>query len=265
MMTRSVFTKWLWDSRRSLMGWTIAIIFVGCGYAAFWPTIDDPALQQALDSYPAALLEAINYTDIATPEGYLNATVYGLIVAVLLIVFATAAGTRIVAGEEEAGTLDLVLSHPVSRATVVLQRFAALVAGVLAIVAVFGLAMLVIAGPAQFSDIPVGRFAAMHLHLALFTVLFASVSFAIGAATGRRAIALGVGATAGVLAYAASGILPQVDGLGWTRDYSAFTWLNGSQPLRNGVDAGHVGVLLAITLLFVALGTLAFQRRDVAV
>lgn len=264
-MTRSVFTKWLWDSRRSLLGWTLGIVLAGGTYAAFWPTIDDPALQEALENYPQALLEAINYTDIATPEGYLNATVYGLVVAVLMIVFALAAGARMVAAEEEAGVLDLVLSHPVSRPSVLVQRFSAFVVAVGLMLTVFWLVMLGIAGPAGFAEISPGRFAAMHLHLALFAVMFGSISFAVGAASGRRAWALGGSAVVAVVAYAASGILPQVAGLEWTRDYSAFTWLNGSEPLRNGVDAGHVGIMAVLTVLFVALGVGAFRRRDVAV
>ena len=44
-MLRSVFTKWLWDARRSVLGWSLAIVLVGGGYAAFWPTINDPAMQ----------------------------------------------------------------------------------------------------------------------------------------------------------------------------------------------------------------------------
>ena len=68
-----------------------------------------------------------------------------------------------------------------------------------------------------------------------------------------------------MLAYAASGILPQVEGLEWTRDWSAFTWLNGSMPLANGVDARHLGIMLGLSALFVGLGVLGFRRRDVAV
>ena len=60
MMTRNVFTKWLRDSRRALLGWTLAIVVAGCGYAAFWPTINDPQMQELLENYPAALMEAIN-------------------------------------------------------------------------------------------------------------------------------------------------------------------------------------------------------------
>lgn len=264
-MIRTVFAKWLWDSRRFLVGWTLAIVLVGCGYAAFWPTFEDPEVAKLLENYPQAILEALNYTDIATPEGYLSATVYGLVVAVLLIVLSVSVGTRIIAGEEEAGILDLPLSHPVSRASLALQRVAAYVAAVLAVLAVFLVAMLLIAGPAGFDSIPAARLVAMHLHLAAFAVLFGTLTYAVGAATGRRAFALATGSGFAVLAYAMSGLIPQMEGLAWVRDWSPFTWLTGSAPLVNGVDATHLTIMLTLSAVFVALGTVAFQRRDLAV
>lgn len=264
-MIRSVYTKWLWDSRRSLLAWTLGILVVGCGYAAFWPTIDNPDIAELIENYPEAILEALNYDDITTPEGYLTATVYGLVVAVLMLVFAIAAGTRIIASEEEAGTLDLTLSYPVSRTSAALQRVAAFVTAVIGLVAVFWVTMLLIAGPAGFDSISAGRFAAMHLHLALFTIMFGSLSYSVGAATGRRALALAVPAVAGVIAWAASGIIPQVEGLEWVRDYSAFTWLTDPSPLASGVDAAHVGIMAGLSVVFVAVGTVLLQRRDLAV
>jgi ABC-2 type transport system permease protein len=263
-MRHSVLGKWLWDSRRSLVVWAVAVIAVGGMYAAFWPTMNDPQLQEALQNYPQAILEALNYTDFATAAGYLSATVYGLIVALLLLVFGISAGARIISGDEEAGTLDLILAHPVSRPALALQRFAAFMVAVVAICALFWLAMVALRGPAQFEEIGPGLLAAATLHLAAFAMLFGAISFAVGAATGRRAVALGVAAGAALLAYAAKGLLPQVDGLAWTKDYSAFTWLNGSEPLRNGVDWGYLGIMLAIAAVLVALGTWAFNRRDVA-
>ncbi len=264
-MIRTVYAKWLRDSRRSLAAWTVAIVVVGCGYAAFWPTFEDPEIAALMENYPSALLEAINYTDITTPEGYLSATVYGLVVAVLIAVFAIGAGARLIAGEEEAGTLDLTLAHPVSRPSLALQRVAALVTAVVVVVAAFWLAMLALSVPVSFTGVSAGDLAAMHVHLAAFALLFGTLAFGTGAATGRRAWALGVAAGSAVLAYAASGILPQVEGLEWTQDWSAFTWLNGSMPLANGVDAGHLGIMLGLSAVFVGLGVLGFRRRDVAV
>ena len=261
-MSRSVFTKWLWDGRRGLLGWMVAIAVVGGAYASFWPLMNESWLQQAMTSFPPALMEALGYTDISTAAGYLNATVYGLLTAILMLVYSVTAGARIIAGDEQAGTLELILAHPVSRTRVAVQRFAALVVSIALLVTVYWLAMLIVAGPANLG-IGSGALAAMHVHVAAFGVLFAAISFSVGAATGRRDLALALGAGAGVLAYALRGLLPQVEALTWVKDYSAFTWLNGSKPLANGVDPGHLGLMLGIAVVLAAIGTWVFTRRDV--
>jgi ABC-2 type transport system permease protein len=264
-MLRNSFTKWLRDNRRSVLGWTAAIAGVGGSYAAFWPTIDNPQMREAMENYPAAVLEALNYTDIGSPAGYLNATVYGLIAALLVIVYSLSAGTRTIAGDEEAGTLDLILAHPVSRATLALQRFAAFLTSVVLIGVVLLVVLIALTGPARLEGISIGDYAAMHLHLTLFAALFGSVGFGIGAATGRRGLALGVGAGVAVFGFAANGILPQVEGLEWVKGYSPFNWLNGGVPLVNGVQTGNALIMTGVTIALVALGTWAFSRRDVAV
>lgn len=264
-MLRDPFTKWLWDARRSLVGWAIAIVVLGAGYAAFWPTIDSPAMRDALANYPEALLEALNYTDIATPDGYLSATVYGLIVAILSIVYAVGAGSRLVAGDEETGTLDLIAAHPVSRSTLALQRFAALVTSLVALNLALFLALLAIVVPAGLEGITLGEFTAMHLHLILFATLFGAVSFAVGAATGRKTFAVATGAAVGFLGYLANGILPQVNGLEWTRNLSPFHWLTGGSPLRNGIQLDNLAVMVGLSVVLVVVGTWRLNERDLAV
>lgn len=264
-MPADPFTKWLWDGRRSLAGWTVAIVAVGGFYAAFWPTVNDPQLQAALENYPEALLDALNFTDISTAAGYLNASVYGLVVAVLLIVYAVAAGTRLVAGDEEAGTLDLVLAHPVGRSRLALQRFGAFTVAVAAIDLVLLAVMAALTVPVGLDGISIGGYAAMHLHLFLFGVLFGAVAFAVGAATGSRGRALAAGSGVAVVGFIANGVIAQVEGLEWMQRVSPFQWLNGDNPLRNGVHPGYVLLMAALATILVAAGTWAFGRRDVAV
>jgi ABC-2 type transport system permease protein len=264
-MLGNPFTKWLWDARRSLPAWAAAIAAVGGMYAAFWPTINNPDLLKALESYPDALLEAINYTDIATAAGYLNATVFGLLVAILTAVYAITAGTRIVAGDEEAGTMDLILAHPVSRPRLALERFAALLVSVVVIAVAVWAVLLALRAPADLGGISMSGLAAQNVHLLGFGAFFGALTFAVGAATGRRAYAIAAGAVVAVLGYAANGIFPQIEGLEWTKRLSPYNWLNGNTPLVNGVDWGAVLLMAALATALVALGTWAFTRRDVAV
>jgi ABC-2 type transport system permease protein len=262
---RNVFTKTLWDARRSLLGWTVAIAAVAAMYAAFWPTVNTPEMQEAMANYPQALLEAFNYNDLATAAGYVGSSVFGLLIPLLVSVFAIAYGTRAIAGDEEAGTLDLLSAHPVSRTTTALQRFGALATALLIIGTGLWLAMLAIRQPAQLDEITAGEFAAATLQLMLLGACLGGLAFAVGAATGRKAVAMGMAAGVTILAYLANGVFPQVESLEWTRDVSPWHWSVGGEPLKHGLQVGDSLLLVATTVALVAVGTWAFNRRDIGV
>ena len=263
MLLSNVFTRSIWDARRSLPGWTVAIAGVGLMYAAFWPTMRSPEMAEALAAYPQDVLAAFNYTDMATAQGYLGGAVYGLLVPLLVAVFAIAWGARSVAGDENAGTLDLVLAHPVGRRSVALQRFGGLLVGV-----------IVVGAGAVRRDaraarrLRPGRRARRPgswrstCSSSLFGALFGALAFAVGAATGSKAAALGASAGAAVLAYLANSVFPQVDALSWTRQASPFHWYLGGDPIGHGIQWGGVAALLATTVILVAAGTALFTRRD---
>lgn len=224
MLLRNPFTKALFDARRSLLAWIVAIVAVGAMYASFWPTMQTPEMKRAMEAYPQGLLKAFNYSDLTSAAGYLGSAVYGLLVPLLVAIFAISTGTRAIAGDEENGTLDLLLAHPVGRARLGVHRFGALVVGVLGITVLLALAMIALSGPARFDGIGPGEFAAMSLHLALFGTTFGALAYAIGAATGRRGLTLGLSAAVAVLAYLANSVFPQVDGLAWAQNLSPFHW-----------------------------------------
>ncbi|HSJ72262.1 MAG TPA: ABC transporter permease subunit [Acidimicrobiia bacterium] len=264
-MLRNPFTKWLWDARRSILGWSVAVAAVGSMYASFWPTFDDPEMQELIANYPSEIMEALNYTEIASAAGYLNATVYGLIVAMLMVVYAVSSGTRMIAGDEEAGTLDLILVHPVGRIRVALERYLAFVVSVAVISLVLLIAILAISVPVKLTSIPIENLVAMHLHLVFFGALFGAVTFAVGTASGSRVLALSIGAGVAVLGFAANGVLRQIEGLEWTENLSPFDWLNGSAPLTNGVHITDLAIMGLCSIVLVGFGLWAFDRRDVGV
>jgi beta-exotoxin I transport system permease protein len=264
-MLRSVFAKTLRDQRRSLLGWAVGIAAVGVLYAAFWPLMISPEMKAAMEAFPPALLEALGYTDITSPVGYVGSTTFGLLGPALIIVFAAATGGSAIAGEEESGRLDLILAHPVSRWSVALQRSAAMVVGMLLVGAVLGLALVLISGPAQIDQIGTANIVAASFHLALLGILFGALALGVGAATGRRSLAFGAVALVAVGGFLGNNLGPMVEGLAWLRDISPFHYYSGGVPLRNGLQVADAAVLVVASLVFVGLGGLVFSRRDVAV
>jgi ABC-2 type transport system permease protein len=261
---RNVFSKAVWDLRRSLLGWGIGFALVTLLYAAYYPTLQSSDVNALLDSYPQALKEAFNLTDFSSAAGYLNSSVFTILAPLLMLVFSTAVGSRAIAGDEEAGTLELQLAHPVSRISLLLQRFAALAAAIVVAAAAVLLALLAISAPAHLG-LGVTKLAAMCLHLALLGLCFGTLALMVGAWAGRRSLVLAVTATIGAATYIANSFLAQIDALAWTRRVSPFYWYGTGEPLRNGVQLGDAGVLLAASLALLTAGALVFNRRDIAV
>ncbi len=264
-MRRSVFGKWLWDQRRNIAAWAFAIAAVGTVYAAFFPSMSNPDMAAAMEAFPPQLMAALGMTDITSAAGYLGSTTYGILGPVLSIIFATGMGARAVAGEEEAGRLDLLLAHPVQRWSVVVQRSATMLfALVVAGLALF-VAMLAISGPAQLDEISPAHFAAATGQLMLMAFLFGMLALAVGAATGSQGLALGVVAVFAIGSYFANTLAPTVDGLEWLQKLSPFYYYSGGVPLTNGFQAADSAVLAGASLVAGAIAVIGLTRRDVAV
>jgi ABC-2 type transport system permease protein len=264
-MLRSVLTKTLWDQRRSIVMWALAVAAVGVLYASFYPSMTSPEMEAAMEAFPPGLLDALGMTDITSPAGYVGSTTYGLLGPVLMIIFAASIGTRAIAGEEEDGRLDLLLAHPVRRLSVVIQRGAAMAIALVLAGAVLLVAMIAVSGPAGFADLGAGNLAAASAQLVLLALVFGSIALTGGAVTGSPALANAVVAVAAVGTYLANTLGPTVDALAWTQKASPFFYYSGGRPLVNGFQPGDAVVLVIIAVVLSGIAALGFSRRDVAV
>lgn len=252
----------LTEQRRSLVVWALAVVAVSSFYISFYPSIgESPAMQEVVDSMPAGLAEALGYDQISSAAGYIGATVYGLLGPVLLLVFGLGVGARLIAGEEEAGSLELEVTHPIGRMRLAGERFAAIVVDLLLLVSAVAVATVALVVGLDL-DVELGNVLAGATGLYMFTLAFASVSFAIGAATGRRAVALGATAGIAVLAYLANGIGPQIEGGRWMETISPWFWYLGKDPLMNGFDLGGLALLAAVVAVAVPVALISFANRD---
>lgn len=265
MLLRNVFTKALWDQRRGIVVWALAVAVVGMIYAAFLPSMNNPDMEAALEAYPQELLTALGMTDITSPAGYLGSTVYGLLGPVLMIIFAGTMGTRAIAGEEEAGRMDVLLAHPVERWSMIIQRALAIFVALVLAGAALWAAMVAISGPAEFASIGAENLGAASVQLVLLALLFGWLGLAAGAVTGSRGMAWAVVALVAVLTYLGNTLGPSIDALAWTQDLSPFFYYSGGSPLRDGWQVGDALVLAGASLVLLVVAVVGFVRRDVAV
>ncbi|MFG3442276.1 ABC transporter permease subunit [Nonomuraea sp. NPDC047897] len=264
-----MISKSLRDQRRSLLGWSLGLsAFLTLYLGVVYPSIvQDPATYsaQALAKYPGALRDLMGgLQDFATALGFLQSVVYQLMVPALFVVCAVGLAGRSLAGPEESGTFELVVTLPMSRRSLVARLFAALALGLLIVAAV---TLLVVCALAAGTGMDVGfdRILAAHTGVYLLALLFGTVTLAVGAATGRRAVAsAAVGAWA-VLGYMVVTVGRNVEAVAWLKWVSPFHYYAEGRPLYQGLPAGDYLVLAGAVAVFAFVAVLTFDRRDVGV
>lgn len=263
-MLTNVFLKTLRDQRRALMGWSVGLVLLVLLESALWPTVRDMGnLEEFVASYPEAMKELFKLDQFGTGTGFLNGELYSLMLPILFLVYGIGRGARSVAGEEEAGTLEVLLMTRVSPTSLVLHRAAALAAGMLGLGVVLFLAVTV-CSPLFDLDVPLGEAAAGSLAMVLLGVEFGWLALAVSAVTGRHVIANAVASAAAVAAYvlyAAGGLVEELEP--W-QGLSPFDQALAGGPLGGGVQWAFLW-LPAAAMVFVAVVLPVFERRDITV
>ncbi len=264
-MPETVRGQALHSRRRGLVGWSIGVGTATIITAAFYPFVaQEPAIRDLMETLPDAILAAMGAAgaDFFSPAGYLDARLFGLIAPLLFLIFAIGWATRTLATEEEDGRLELLLTNPVARSRVLLEKAVAVWVGIV-LLALVSFVVLLVLRPVSDLTVPVGQLLAMHVSLVLLAGTFGALALAFAAATGRRGLSSGAAAAIAVLAYLVDSFAPLVDGLERVRAVSPFYLYRGNQPLRDGLDPVHALVLLAVAGMLLVVAVVLFERRDI--
>ncbi len=265
MTPRTIFAKALYDQRRGLLGWSIGIAATTALFILLFPMVRDmPDLEVFLDQYPDVFGQLFNIEAITTGAGFLNAELFSLLGPALFLIYGIGRGARAVAGEEENGTLEVLLATPVSRARVMAEKALALLTGV-AVLGVVLFTTMITFGPLVDLGLGVRYAAAASTSLVLLGAEFGLLSMAVGAVTGRRGVAIGVAGVAAVASYLLYALGALVEQLEPWRFLSPYQHAMGTDPILNGMSGGYAVAMIAVTLAMIALATPLLERRDIAV
>jgi len=177
--------------------------------------------------------------------------IYGIILCVATL-----------SGEENQGTLQTLLAQPVSRSRIYWHKLAACVV-VLTLISILMAAGILLGAAVlgeSISTVAVIQASFMQLLLALFLSILA---YAIGAATGSRALA---GSVAGIYAFAGymvTSLAPIADVLEKLNYISPYRYFMTTRVLENGIAAKNMIPLLLGSVLLAIIGWYFFTRRNI--
>jgi ABC-2 type transport system permease protein len=264
---RNVFLKSLRDLRRSFAWWTVGLAGYVALIASVYPTVrDNPDLEKLVESYPEALKAFVAFGgqfDFTSAAGYLGSELFSFMMPALFLVAAVGHGAGTLAGEEERGTIDLLLSSPLSRTRVALEKLAAMCVELAALGVVLWLALWL--GARAFSmEVSVAHLASATALLVVLALAYGAIAFMVAAATGRKTLAIGLTVALAVGAYLVNSLASLVEVLEPFQKATPFYHYAVADPLRQGLDPWHTLFLLAVGAVAAAAGVLLFDRRDLA-
>ncbi|MGH7918876.1 MAG: ABC transporter permease subunit [Candidatus Dormibacteraceae bacterium] len=263
MWLSSVFLKTLRDHRIPILGWGIGMgLVVVSPMASVAALISTPQQRQQLAGLAASFSWNADAVRLTTIGGYATWKIGTFIF--LIVIWPLLAGSRMLRGEEERGSLDVLLTVPRGRVRVAVERLAAMWVALLCMGVLIG--VIAWAGGEKFGGaFSLGDGLLFGLNVALICAVFGGLALLVSQFTQERGPAAGW--TAGLLLVfivldMVHRVIPNTV---WISRLSPIYYYNLSKPLvpSYGSSAGGMLVLLILTVLLSGLAVWAFSRRDV--
>lgn len=260
MFRPNVFLKAMRDQQWMILGFGLGSALMAAMVLAIYPSYSE-----ALEDFvlPPALQAIVGDVDFTTANGFVSAEFFSWI-PVLFVVYGIIQGTGALAGEESAGTIDLLLAQPISRARLLVEKSVAIVVGAVAIAAL-ALPGFVIPYYLMDIDVSLGGLLAATMAMAPLTLAFAALALLAGCFLPTRRDAAATLTAVAVVSYFINSLGQAAELLEPFRPASLFYYYRADRILLEGVDVVGVIVLFTVAAVALTLASIGFQRRDMGV
>lgn len=254
---RSIYTKTLYQKRFFMLGWSLSLVALIAFTIVFFPSLKTGELATSFENLPESLQAlAGDAAAFQTIDGYVSQQVFLLRAPMMLLILTIILFAGLTAGEEQKRLVETQLSLPIRRSKLLLQKL--LVGLTVSIVTtgsvLLGIMLGVVAIRESYSIMTGLPLAAAAL---LVSLSYALLAFAIGAATGRRGLALGITSGVTLFGFVINSMAASIESLA---SLDKLTFLHYYSP--SDMSLQNWLILSAICIVFIVIGFVGFVRRD---
>jgi len=264
-MLRNVFTKAIWDHRRSTLWWILGSAAIISWVSFVYPILrDSEEMKGFVEDLPTGMLAVfgIDPATYLTGAGFLQAQFFSLFGPLMIIGLGISLAVGATAKEEKDGTMDMLLSVPVSRVSLITQKALMVVTLVVVVTSAIAGTMLIL-NVAIDLGLSIQGVVAVNASLALLGLVFAGVTLVAGAFSGKPSVAIGAGVLVAAVAWFVNAFSNLFDWLETPSKMSPFTWYLDGGPLINRWSTGQAWLVIAM-LILAGTATALFKRRNIS-
>jgi len=252
-------------SRGAIIGWGIglAVLSILMGSLFDMMATSGDLIVAYMESMPE-LAEMFNFGSMSTPIGWLDVEYFSF-VPLIIGLFVAGVGASLLARDEERGTLDLILAHPVSRTALFWGRFLATTLVIIILLLICWASLLLSMIWSENFTIPAFELLLPFVSLFGILMLFMTLALLFSMLLPARSMASMLTAMLVVASFFITFLSGAVDQLERAADFSPLTYLETTTAIEDGLNLTWFGVFLAIDLVIALISWQLFQRRDVRV
>ncbi|MCK5222706.1 MAG: ABC transporter permease subunit [Candidatus Aminicenantes bacterium] len=262
-MFNNIFLKTLKDQLSSIFWWSSGFIFLSIYLAYFFPFISENAgIFEMIDSLPPFIKNLfVDIEFVATPAGFFNLQPFSYFAPIMILFYSVSKGVGVVAGENENGTLDLLLSKPVSRTRILVHKTLS-ISLALAIIHIFFLAGMILGLILFKINLNIINLAAAIISLYILSLSFLTISVAAGIFFLNKKKAIGFVSGFALISFIINAYSPALRSFQTARIFSPFYYNSGNSPIINGLDINLILVQIFIMVSFFVFSLMLFNKRD---
>lgn len=257
-------------NKKTLLAYILIATLLAWMFVVFFPSIHEQAedFSKLMENYPEAFLKAFGVETenlFLQLESFLAAEHYSLMWPLLLLVLAITQAGAAIAGEIEKGTMEILLSQPLSRRQIYLSKF---IAGFLIIFTFVWASNFLVVPLAKLYEVEINL--KSYWTISLLGTLFGlavfclTMMFSAFFSTKGRAASLSAGIL--ILMYALNLFASLKESAENLKYFSFFYYYDYNAALLEGkIEPLAIGVFLGASVVCTLVGLFWFNRRDIAV
>lgn len=256
--------------RTAVIGWGIGMALYIVYVMVLYPSIGDQfgTLLNEMNVDTPLFQMFGNLSGMATFSGFFDLYIMEY-VPLILAIYAIVNGTGALAGEEEAGTLELLLSLPLARWQIVLMKALAMMVAVWVIVlitAVVGaVTFLAMEAGIGTTAITAGDVLVALLYSWPLVMVYMTLALFLSAFLPGRRIAAMVVTMVLIVSFFGNNLAALSPTLETLQPLFPFFYYDGMEILGGEIEASALLTLFGAIVVFLLLAVISFQRRNVTV
>jgi ABC-2 type transport system permease protein len=258
LLIHEIRSRWI-----AILVWGFGLILYGGVYISIFD-----GMYEQMTVFKDLPIYKIVGMHLESVEGYIASVVLAYI-SVLVGIYCIVTSTSTLAGEEDSGTLELMVAMPLSRWQIMTAKAVALSFAVLLILIIAALGNAVLLEVIRFSTpinvTPFSLFIALVSSLPLAVGLI-TIGLFLGAILPNRRTAIVVMTVYFIASYFGENLAGVVNSLRPIGYFSLFNYYNTTATIfSNGPQLSDMMILLGIAAVFYALALICFRRRNITV